>query len=96
MIVQKMCPNPCLDMLDTAVGISPSMENGTIQIEVEWHTFLSNQLPQHFIVTETVVVKSTCIVHPLMSRLQLGNSVVRRWMLLIPATLCLLMSVSII
>ena len=79
-----------------AVRVSPSMEDGTIQIEVEWHTFLSDLLPQHFIVTETVVVKSACIVHLLMSNRQLGNSVVRWWMLTIPTTLYVLLFVSLV
>ena len=71
------------------------MEDGTIQIEVEWHTFLSDQLPQHFIATETVVVKLACIVHLLMSNYQLGNSAVRQWMLTIPTTLYVLLFVSL-
>ena len=80
-----------------AVRVSSSMEDGTcIQIEVEWHTFLSDQLPQHFIVTETIVVKSACIVQLPMSSLQLGNSAVRQRTLAIPPALCVLLFVSTI
>ena len=80
-----------------AVRINPSMEDGTyIQIKVEWHTFLSDQLPQHFIVTETIVVKSACIVQPPMSNLQLGNSAVRQRTLAISPALCVLLFVSTI
>ena len=78
-----------------AVGISPTMEAGTSQIKIKWQTSPSNKPQLHFIVTETVVVKSTCTVHLLMSSLQLGDSVVRQWMLLITTTLCVWLFVSL-
>ena len=56
-------------------------------------TFLSKHLG--FIVTGTTMAVSTCIVHHLMFCLQLGNSVVRLWMLQISITLYVLISVTV-